>query len=100
VWAGPDLGWQSPSSFEKAKSRGQLPKPQQQPVNQRTGLSWLANELAWVGKGVTNNLADGNNRGFAALLSPFGPALGPPLTAVVGRQNMAALQSGAADNIL
>ena len=101
VWAGPNLGWQSPGSFEKAKARGQLPKPEpQQPANQRKGLSWLANELTWVGKGVLNNLADGRNRGPATLLSPFGPTVGPVLTSVVGRQNMAALQAGAADNVL
>ena len=100
VWAGPDLGWQSPKSFEKAKAQGRLPKPAEQPVNRRTGLSWLQNELAWVGKGIQANVQDTMKRGPSLAHLSFGPVLGPVIGTIAGRQNVAAYQVGALDNAL
>lgn len=98
VWAGPDLGWQSAQSFEKAKKQGRLPKPPSQPVNNRKGLSWLQNELAWIGNGIQANVRDFNEQmktGPHELLM-----IGGPLTTLaVGKQNTASVSVGAWNNI-
>ena len=100
VWAGPDLGWQSAGSFEKAKRQGRLPKPPSQPVNNRKGLSWLQNELAWLGNGIRGNVQDTMKRGLSPAHLSFGPVLGPIIGTVAGRQNVAAYQVGTWNNVM